>query len=128
MEVAPTNTGALLLVAEDDKFLMKIYQNKLAKEGFNVLPAHDGEEALQLMQNNTPKLILLDLIMPKKTGFEVLAELKKNPKTASIPVLIFSNLGQSSDIEKGMQLGAADYVIKSNLSITEVIEKIKKYA
>ncbi len=127
MENAPA-TGSLILVAEDDKFLMKIYQTKLAKEGFNVLAAHDGEEALKITETQTPKLILLDLIMPKKTGFEVLAELKKNPKTAGIPVLIFSNLGQNSDVEKGLQLGAADYVIKSNLSITEVIEKIRKYA
>ncbi len=127
METTPT-TGPIILVAEDDKFLMKIYQTKLAKEGFTVLSAHDGEEALQLAQTNTPVLILLDLIMPKKTGFEVLEELKKNPSTAAIPVLIFSNLGQNSDVEKGIQLGAADYVIKSNLSITEVIEKIRKYA
>lgn len=127
MDEPTPNAAQKIMVVEDDKFLMKIYQSKLNKEGFEVVAAHDGEEATTLIPAEMPQLILLDLIMPKKTGFEVLTEIKQNPATAQIPVLILSNLGQSSDVEKGMQLGAVDYVVKSNMSITEIIEKVKGF-
>lgn len=116
-----------ILVAEDDKFLLKIYQTKLAKEGFNILIASDGEEAIQMVKSEKPSLVILDLLLPKKSGFEVLAEIKADPVTKDIPVIISSNLGQDADVEKGLKLGAADYMIKANLSITEVMDKIKKY-
>jgi DNA-binding response OmpR family regulator len=114
-----------ILVVEDDQFLRKIYITKLTQENFDVLTAIDGEEALAAPKKETPDIILLDLILPKIDGFEVLRELKNNPETRNIPVIILSNLGQQSDIERGRKLGAIDYLVKSQFSINEVVNKIK---
>jgi DNA-binding response OmpR family regulator len=121
------NQGIKILVAEDDKFLLKIYQTKLTKEGFNIIIASDGEEAIQKIKSEKPSLLILDLLLPKKSGFEVLEEIKADPETKDIAVIISSNLGQDADVERGLKLGAVDYMIKANLSITEVMDKIKKY-
>lgn len=115
-----------ILIVEDDQFLVKIYQTKLEKEGFEINIALDGEEGLQKTTGFKPDLILLDLILPKMNGFEVLKKLKENPATKNIPVIVLSNLGQESDVKQGMELGAVDYLIKSDHSISEIIEKIKK--
>lgn len=113
-----------ILVAEDDQFLANAYRVKLTKAGFEVQMARDGQEALTALQTFTPDLILLDLIMPVKDGFTTLQELKANPAWQQIPVIVASNLGQTEDMEKSRQLGAADFVIKSDLSLDSVIEKI----
>ena len=89
--------------------------------------AVDGEEGLELAVSEKPDLIILDMILPKMNGFEVLQELKNNPKTKNIPVVILSNLGQESDVDRAMSLGAVDYLIKTDFSINEVVEKISKY-
>lgn len=115
-----------ILIAEDDKFLSSAYRVKLAKAGFEVHMASDGQEAISLLQNVTPDLILLDLIMPVKDGFATLQEIKANPAWKTIPVIVASNLGQKEDIEKSTQLGANDFVVKSDLSLDSVIEKINK--
>lgn len=117
-----------ILVAEDDKFLLKIYQTKLAKEGYEIVSATDGEEAVQSIKIEKPNLVILDLVMPKKNGFEVLEEIKADPELKDIPVIVLSNLGQESDVERVMQAGAVDYLIKANFSIEEVMEKIKKHS
>lgn len=114
-----------VLIVEDDQFLRKIYITKLSQENFDVMTAVDGEEALTAPKKETPDIILLDLILPKIDGFEVLKELKNDPETKDIPVIILSNLGQQSDIERGKKLGAIDYLVKSQFSINEVVNKIK---
>ena len=113
-----------ILIAEDDKFLANAYRVKLTKAGFDIRIAKHGQETMDILGTFKPDLILLDLVMPIKDGFIVLNEIKNNPQLKSIPVLIASNLGQKEDIDKGMAMGAADYVVKSNLSMEKLIEKI----
>lgn len=115
-----------ILIVEDDQFLVKIYQTKLESEGFDIELALDGEEGIKKAAKFMPELILLDLILPKMNGFEVLKKLKSEEKTKNIPVIILSNLGQESDVKQGKELGAADYLVKSDHSINEIIDKIKK--
>ena len=116
-----------ILIAEDDEFLLKVYRMTLEQEKFDVVIAKDGEEALKQAAKEKPDLILLDILMPKKDGFDVLKELKENEDLKDIPVIILSNLGQEADIEKGKELGAVDYIIKGNVDIENVIQKVKKY-
>ncbi|MCK5510121.1 response regulator [Candidatus Parcubacteria bacterium] len=121
------NKKIKILLAEDDKFISKAYQDGLGRAGFEVIAAYDGNEALNKIKSKKPNIILLDLIMPEKNGFEVLEEIKTDNDLKNIPIIILSNLGQASDIQKGRDLGANDYLIKSNFSIKEVIEKMKEY-
>lgn len=116
-----------ILVVEDDGFLMKIYEIKLKQEGHLVIKAVDGEQAVALTKSEKPDLILLDLILPKKSGFDVLDEIKADPETKDIPVVILSNLGQEEDMKKGLDKGASSYIIKANSTIEEFMEKINKY-
>lgn len=116
-----------ILVAEDDRFLLKVYTAKLKEAGYTVITCNDGAEALVKAQQTLPDLIMLDMIMPKKNGFDVLLELKANPKLQAVPVIILSSLGQESDVERGLQIGAADYLIKSNASFKDIKEKIEQY-
>lgn len=115
-----------ILIAEDDKFLANAYRIKLEKEGFAISIVENGQELLDLVTKLKPDIILLDLLMPVMDGFEALEKLKAGENTKKIPILITSNLGQQSDLDKGLALGADDYIIKSNISLKEVIEKIKK--
>jgi len=111
---------------EDDGFMASIYAQKLEVEGFDVSLATNGEDGLRLAQKDTPDLILLDLVMPKLDGFQVLERLKKESATAKIPVLVFSNLGQKEDVERCLALGAAGYVIKAHSLPHETVTKIKE--
>ena len=113
-----------ILVAEDDKFLANAYRVKLSKAGYEIKIASDGQEAIDSLETFTPDVILLDLIMPVKDGFAVLEELKRNDKWKNIPVIVASNLGQKEDIAKSMALGAADYIVKSQIPINDVLVKI----
>ena len=115
-----------ILVIEDDKFLRRVYESKLPKEGYLVVSAVDGQEGIDKMKAEVPDLVLLDLIMPKKTGFDVLLEVRQIKNLAKIPILVLSNLGQEEDIERSKKLGATDFLIKSNMSIKEILEKIKQ--
>ncbi len=121
------NKKIKILLAEDDNFISLAYQDGLKRAGFEVVVAYDGVDALDKLKSQKPDLILLDIIMPQKNGFEVLEEIKNDSELKNIPVIILSNLGQDTDIQKGRELGAVDYLIKSNFSMNEVIEKIKKY-
>ncbi len=116
-----------VLIAEDDKFLAKIYATKFKKIGLKVDIAEDGQQALEIMKKDKPKLLMLDLIMPKVDGFEVLTKMKDDPALKKIPVLVLSNLGQESDIEKAQKLGAKEFIVKSDMSIADVVKKIKSY-
>ena len=116
-----------ILIAEDDKFLSSAYRVKLAKEGFEVKIAENGTDLLEQLKTYTPDLIILDLVMPNKDGFEVLKEIKANDKWKMIPVIIASNLVQKDDIDQGLALGANDYIVKTDLSLGGLIAKIKTY-
>jgi DNA-binding response OmpR family regulator len=116
---------AKILIVEDDRFLRELIAKKLKNEGYEVLEAVDGEEGLKRIKEEKPDLILLDLILPGIDGFEVLEKAKEDPNTAQIPVIILSNLGQREEIERGLKLGAIDYLIKAHFTPGEIIEKIK---
>lgn len=117
-----------VLLVEDDPFLSSILQLKLDKENFKTIRAADGEEALNLLieQGIRPDVILLDLILPKKNGFEVLETIRQDPTLEKLPVIIISNLGQPSDIDRGKALGVIDYFVKAKLSVDELVNKIKE--
>ena len=114
-----------ILIIEDDKFLRELIAKKILKEGYEVFEAVDGTEGLTKVKEVKPDLILLDLILPIVDGFEVLSQLKKETSLSSIPVIILSNLGQKEDVEKGLKLGAAGYLIKAHFELDEIVERIK---
>lgn len=113
-----------ILVVEDDTYLSNAYRVKLTKAGFEVRNAFDGDEALNMLQTFTPDLILLDIVMPKKDGFVTLSEIKSNQKWRNIPIILVSNLGQKEDRDKGMQLGASEFFIKTDFTLNDLIQKI----
>jgi DNA-binding response OmpR family regulator len=119
------NEPKKILIVEDDRFLSSLMKARLEKEGFAVIQAFDGEEAMAILKTEVPSLIILDLIMPKVTGFEVLQMISITPPLDKIPVVIVSNLAQDSDIEKARQLGAKEYFIKVKVSIDDLVGKIK---
>ena len=114
-----------ILLIEDDKFLRELIIQKLGKEGYEVVEAAEGETGLAKMKEEKPNLVLLDLILPGIDGFEVLSRIKKDPSLVQIPVIILSNLGQRDDMEKGIALGARDYLIKAHFTPGEIVEKIR---
>lgn len=114
-----------IIVIEDDKFLRELIVKKLVKESFTVVEATDGEEGVNKIATEKPDLVLLDLILPTIDGFEVLKRVKENPYLKDIPIIVLSNLGQNEDVEKCMQLGATDYLIKAHFTPAEIIEKTK---
>lgn len=114
-----------ILVVEDETFLVKIYSVKLKKEGFDVVIATDGEQAVQMAAETKPDIILLDLILPKMNGFDALEKMRQNAELKKTPVIVLSNLGQDEDIKRAQALGATDYLVKANFSIHEVIAKIR---
>ena len=120
--------GPSVLIAEDDRFLGNVLKTKLQQEGFQVRLAVDGELALTEIAAAVPDILLLDVIMPKKNGFDVLAELRLKRGGAQVPVIILSNLGQEDDIKRGMSLGALDFLVKSDHSLQEIVDKVKLYA
>jgi CheY-like chemotaxis protein len=113
-----------ILLVEDDRFLRRATEATLKKNGFVTVTASDGEEGLQKASTSQPDLILLDLIMPKMDGFEVLKKLKDQPQTQAIPVVVLSNLGQEADVAQCLQSGAVAHYVKSNLSLKEMVGKI----
>ena len=118
-----------VLIVEDDIYMVRAYVMKLDKEdGVKVESVSNGEEASEFIKKNKPvDLVMLDLMLPKKSGFDVLKEMKENKLWKGVSVVILSNLGQQEDISRGKELGADDYIIKADTNINEVIKKIKKY-
>lgn len=119
-----------ILLVEDDQFLSALLKTRLEKEKYEVILAHDGPEALQLLRANKPDLILLDIILPGKSGFDVLEEIHTDPQLRDkkdIPVVIISNLGQESDIERGQEFGVMDYFVKARISIDELVQKVNGF-
>ncbi len=115
-----------ILFIEDESALQKTFDNILRREGYEVISALDGEIGLRLAKTKNPDLILLDLILPKLNGFDVLKKLKEDEKTKEIPVIVLTNLEEISNIQKALELGSTTYLVKANYSLKEVIEKIKK--
>jgi CheY-like chemotaxis protein len=115
-----------ILFIEDESALQKTLSDYLKKEGYEVVSALDGETGLKLAKNQKPDLILLDLILPKMDGFEVLEKLTQDPETKDIPVIILTNLERMEDIERALELGAKTYLVKANYTLQEVTEKVKK--
>ena len=115
-----------ILLVEDDRFLRKAASGMLRKLGHTVITAEDGAEALLRAREEPPELILLDLIMPKIQGFEVLRTLKADPATSHIPVIVISNLGQETDRQATLDAGAAEYLVKVNLSLVELAAAVDR--
>ena len=114
-----------ILLAEDDRFLRRAMEVALTKRGFRVLLAADGQQALDVLETETPDVMLLDLLMPRKTGIEVLHEIRKNPKTAGLRVLILSNSSKELEMHEATDLGVSGYWIKANLSLQELSDRIE---
>jgi len=115
-----------LLLVEDDSFLSNIYKTKFEMEGFEVMAAADGEAGLALAKSKRVDVILLDILLPKLDGFTVLKELKADKNVKDVPVILLTNLGQKDDVNKGLELGAADYLIKAHFKPSETVAKVRK--
>ena len=115
-----------ILFVEDEPSLQKAVNEVLTQEGFEVMTASDGEEGLEMIKQE-PDLVLLDLILPKKDGFQVLKEMKEDEKTKDIPVIVLTNLEGTGDVEKALELGATTYLVKANYELEDVLAKIKEF-
>jgi len=115
-----------ILLVEDEEIIIELLQRKLNQEGYEVLVARSGEEGLKLMKENWPNLVLLDIILPKMSGLEVLEEINKNLSLKRIPVIIISNSGQPIELNKALKLGVKDWLIKTELEPEVLLEKIIK--
>ncbi len=116
-----------ILLVEDEHLLGNLLRQRLEKEGFKVFLAKDGEEALKIVKENKPDLILLDIILPKISGFEFMKSINEDSSLKKMPVIIISNLGQETDLEKGQSLGAVGYFVKARLSIEDLVGEVKKF-
>ncbi len=114
-----------VLIVEDDAFLANIYKTKFEMEGYKVSIAENGEAGLDDAQKKKPDIILLDILLPKMDGFVVLEHLKSDKNVKDIPVILLTNLGQKDDVERGLELGAADYLIKAHFKPSETVEKVR---
>ncbi len=121
------DTNLKVLLVEDDPFLSNLLKVRLQKENVDVFLARDGEEALKRIEEDRPSLVLLDLILPKKSGFEILEKISTDPQLKDMPVIILSNLGQTSDIQRGKELGAIEYYVKAKISIDDLVGKVKTF-
>ena len=115
-----------ILIVEDDTFLLSMYVTKMELAGYGIIQATDGKQALQIALEKRPDILLLDILIPEMDGFEVLKALKEDSRGKTIPVILLTNLGQKEDIEKGIAMGANDYLIKAHFTPQEVMQKIEK--
>ncbi len=114
-----------ILLAEDDRILRKAGEVSLKKKGYDVISAVDGEDALTKALDSKPDLVLLDVMMPKMNGFDVLFALKRDPAVKDIPVIMLTNLEQPADIKRAVDGGAHSYLVKSNMNLDELAMKIR---
>jgi CheY-like chemotaxis protein len=115
-----------ILIVEDEEIMMNLLQKKLSEEEYKIETAKNGEDALIQMKRNKPDLVLLDIIMPKVGGFEVMEQMSQDPELSDIPVIIVSNSGQPVELSRAKKLGAKDWLIKTDFEPKEVIDKVKK--
>ena len=118
--------AAKILIIEDDRYISKMYQLKLSLDGFDVQVADNGKIGLEKVKDFHPDIILTDILMPEIDGFEVIKQIKADADLKTIPILIMSNLGQEDHIQKGLELGALGYIVKSQYTPSKVVEKIKE--
>ncbi len=117
--------GKKVMWVEDDKFLNDIIARKLSGEKSRLIHAGTGEEALTILEKEKPDVILLDILLPGLDGFEILRRIKADAKTKSIPVILLSNLGQKTDIDKGKSLGAVRFLVKATVTLDEIVDEVK---
>ena len=122
----PSSKQTHILIVEDDLFLAEIYQKKFEMEGFKVSMANDGEKAVTDIKKKLPDLVLLDILLPKLDGFSVLEAIKSDSASKDIPIILLTNLGQQDDVQRGLEKGAADYLIKTHFKPSEVVDKVRK--
>lgn len=115
-----------ILIVDDDSMISDMYLMKFAEAGFDASTASDGKTALEKIESEKPDAVLLDIVMPQMDGFDVLKELGKRGILQNTKVFLLSNVGQKEDVEKGLSLGATEYIIKANFTPSEVLDKIKK--
>ena len=115
-----------ILLVEDEEILLDLLQKKLREEGYEVFMAKDGEEGLKAIRETKPDLVLLDIVMPKMGGLEVMEEAQKEPELKKIPIIVISNSGQPVELDRAQKLGARDWLIKTEFDPEEVIDKIIK--
>lgn len=120
-------TKIKILLVEDDEILSKVIDEELTEANFEVFHAYDGEAGVAMAREKKPNLILLDILLPKKNGFDTLEDLKKSSETKEIPVIILTMRGSDDDIKKGLQMGASDYIVKSQHALPEIIDKVKDF-
>lgn len=116
-----------ILLVEDDRFLRELMSQKIIKMGEDLIVAVDGEEGIKKAKEEKPEIILLDLMLPGIDGFGVLSQIKADPEIADIPVIILSNLGQKEDIDRALNLGATDFLVKAHFTPQEIIDKVDQY-
>lgn len=122
------NEKKTIMIAEDDAFIGDIYEVKLKDEGYDVILASNGRDAIEKLEGGVkPDILLLDIVMPYMDGFDVLEALGKREEWKKIPVVLLTNLSQKDDVDRGMALGAKDFLIKSHFTPAEVLAKVKKY-
>ncbi len=116
-----------VLLVEDDTMIIKMYDRKLTMDGFEVFSSFNGEEGLEILSREIPDVILLDIMMPKMNGFEMLKRVKADSRYKDIPVIILTNLGdRSEDVKKSKELGASDHLVKANTALRDISAKIKE--
>ena len=116
-----------ILIVEDDMFLQGLATTKLEKEGFEMLVAGDGNDASKILETSTPDLVILDIILPGTTdGLGILKKIRENIKTKQTPVIMFSNMSDDTNVQKAKDLGANEYMVKSNFTLDELADKIKE--
>lgn len=118
---------AKILLIEDDSLIIKIYSTRLKADGYTVISAENGQQGLELAENELPDFILLDIMMPEVDGFTVLEKIRSNPSLKNTPIIVYSNLAQEAEMERAKQLGANEFIVKANISPTELVQKIKAY-
>ncbi len=118
---------AKILFIEDEVKFQKSFMEFFSREGLEVIPAYDGVSGLKMAEENMPDLIILDLVLPKKDGFEVLKEIKTNALLQKIPIIVLTNLEGAEDIERVMKYKVQDYLVKANYSLQEILGVVKKY-
>lgn len=116
-----------ILFVEDDPLIVKIYSTRLKADGYEVFSAENGEEGLKLAEQVKPDLIILDVMMPRLDGFAVLERLRQNPDLKDHPILMYSNLNNEEEMARAHKMGVTEFIIKANLSPTQMVEKIKQY-
>ncbi|OGG08918.1 hypothetical protein A2154_02960 [Candidatus Gottesmanbacteria bacterium RBG_16_43_7] len=117
-----------ILIIEDDPLIVKIYSTRLKADGYNVISAENGEEGIKVAEEQNPDVVVLDVMMPRVDGFAVLERLRKNEKLHRVPILIYSNLSNEEEIERAKKLDVTEFLVKANLSPTQMVAKIKQYA